>query len=210
MIHTERPHPPLRGPPSPTGEGNARDARFTLRARCASLGERKSTPLIRGVHKKFLGGEREGRPFLTSFSFAKYPSELARAVEISSDTGNKCEEERSVFTYMTDSETRSFRSKRSRFCQTRSVCRFSADNIAVSGLTEMLCRVEEIFSGKEWSGRRHERIHIRDCRRLALILPHEEIYSRESGDTKYPSEDHLSRTPNAPGLIARMMRWGMI
>ena len=203
------------------------------------MGERKSTPLIRGVHKKFLGGEREGRPFLTSFSFAKYPSELARAVEISSDTGNKCEEERSVFTYMTDSETRSFRSKRSRFCQTRSVCRFSADNIAVSGLTEMLssgdgiytseerlqvlgryiavsgltemlCRVEEIFSGKEWSGRRHERIHIRDCRRLALILPHEEIYSRESGDTKYPSEDHLSRTPNAPGLIARMMRWGMI
>ena len=123
----------------------------------------------------------------------------------------------SVFTYVIADETRSFRSKRPRFCQTRSVCRFSADNIAVSGLTEMLssgdgiytseerlqvlgryiavsgltemlCRVEEIFSGKEWSGRRHERIHIRDCRRLALILPHEEIYSRESGDTKDPSE----------------------
>ena len=47
------------------------------------------------------------------------------AVEISSDTGNKGEEERSAFTYMTDSETRSFRSKRPRYCKTAKSCRTS-------------------------------------------------------------------------------------
>ena len=51
----------------------------------------------------------------------------------------------SVFTYVIADETRSFRSKRPRFCQTRSVCRFSADNIAVSGLTEMLSIAQKIL-----------------------------------------------------------------